>query len=200
MTQSAQDWESSYRQPQPPPWDIGRPQPALAALAAQGRLAGEVLDAGCGTGEHALLLAARGARVVGIDLSETAVRAARDKAAERGVTAAFRVGDVLSAPLPPGGFDTVVDSGLFHVFSDEDRPRYVAVLHAVLRPGGACCLMCFSDREPGGWGPRRVARAEIEAAFAHGWVIESLEPAAFVIRPDSGPRSAEGWLALIRRS
>lgn len=49
-----------------PAWEIGRPQPALAELFEEGVIQGRVLDAGCGTGEHALLAAARGLPAVGI--------------------------------------------------------------------------------------------------------------------------------------
>lgn len=199
MAPHIEDWDSVYHQAQPPPWDIGRPQPVIAAQVGEGRLDGEVLDAGCGTGEHALLLAARGARVTGVDLSETAIESARQKAAQRGLPTSFLSGDILTVPLAPGGFDRVVDSGLFHVFDDADRARYVARLGDVLRPGGICCLMCFSDRQPGDWGPRRVARHEIEAAFSDGWVIETLQAAAFEINPIFGTTRAESWLAMVRR-
>jgi hypothetical protein len=36
----------------PPPWDIGRPQPAFRALADAGAIQGRVLDVGCGTGAN----------------------------------------------------------------------------------------------------------------------------------------------------
>ena len=194
------DWDSSYQQAAPAPWDIGRPQPAFAALADEGRLTGDVLDAGCGTGEHALLLAARGARVTGVDLSEVAVRRAQEKAAERGLGASFQTGDILTMPLPRPGFDAVVDSGLFHVFSNEDRARYLAVLGELLRSGGVCCLMCFCDRQPGDWGPRRVSQAEIEAAFSDGWVIERLDESVFDVNPVVETTTVRAWLAMIRRS
>jgi cyclopropane fatty-acyl-phospholipid synthase-like methyltransferase len=200
MTAPINDWESAYLQNDPAPWDIGRPQPAFAELADEGLLVGNVLDAGCGTGEHALLFAARGARVTGIDLSATAIQRANDKAAERGLTATFRTGDILSMQLPPQGFDAVVDSGLFHVFTDEERARYVAVLGEIIQPGGVCCLMCFSDRQPGDWGPRRVTRDELEAAFADGWVIDRIEPSAFDINPIFDVTTAYAWLAVLRRA
>ena len=57
------------------PWDIGRPQPAF--VAAAGRVAGRVLDAGCGTGENALFFAARGHPVTGIDFLEEPVEGRR---------------------------------------------------------------------------------------------------------------------------
>ena len=200
MTTPDHDWDAAYRRDGPAPWDVGHPQAPILALAEQGRLTGDVLDAGCGTGEHALLLAARGERVTGVDLSETAISRAREKAAERGLDATFAVGDILTMPLPAMGFDTVVDSGLFHVFGDEDRGRYVDVLRDVLRRGGLCCLMCFSDRQPGDWGPRRVTRNEIEAAFSEGWTIERLEPSVFDINPTFGETTVQAWLALFRHT
>jgi len=52
-------WDASYLDG-PAPWDTGRPQPAIVRLAGERAFAGEVLDAGCGTGENALHLAALG--------------------------------------------------------------------------------------------------------------------------------------------
>jgi SAM-dependent methyltransferase len=199
MTAPINDWDSSYRQADAAPWDIGRPQPAFVELADEGLIAGDVLDAGCGTGEHALLVAQRGARVTGVDLSETAIQRATSKAAERGLAATFRAGDILTMPLEHAGFDGVIDSGLFHVFTDDERLRYVAVLREILRPGGVCCLMCFSDRQSGDWGPRRVTRDELEAAFADGWVIDRIEPSAFDINPTFDLANVYAWRAVIRR-
>ena len=114
----------------PPPWDIGRPQPAFLELAEQGVLAGRVLDVGCGTGEHALMAAARGLDATGIDAVPRAITLAQRKARDRGLAARFLVWDALRLPDLGEEFDTVVDSGLFHVFDDEDRRRFVASLHA----------------------------------------------------------------------
>src|SRR6266481_1306356 len=81
----------------------------------------------------------------------------------------FLVKDALTLKEWAVRFDNVIDSGLFHVFCDEDRKKYVAGLATVLKPGGRLFLMCFSDEEPGTQGPRRVSRKEIESAFAAGW-------------------------------
>src|SRR3954471_24584597 len=120
-----ESWDASYQRDSDAPWDIHRPQPAIQRLADAGLLTGDVLDAGCGTGEHALLAAANGANAYGVDLSPTAIDRARRKAAERGLDARFDDGDVLTMPLPGDAFDVIIDSGLFHVFDDADRARYV---------------------------------------------------------------------------
>ena len=187
-----------YAASTPAPWDIGRPQPAFVRLAEQGVLSGRVLDSGCGTGEQTLLAAAHGADAVGVDVSRRAIQRATQKAAERGLRARFEVADALHLGDLGLTFDTTIDSGVFHVFDDADRASYVASLASVLRPGGYCYLMCFSDRQPGDYGPRRVRQDELRAAFRHGWTIVSIEAAAFELSQPALP-SAQAWLAAIER-
>ncbi len=195
---AAHDWDSSYVGPSPP-WDIGRPQPALVRLAGAGALTGALLDAGCGTGEHTILATSGGARALGIDVSGRAIEIARRKADERDVEARFEVLDALRLDTLDDIFDTVIDSGLFHVFDDGARFAYVSALAAVVREGGHLHLMCFSDRQPGDWGPRRVTEHELRAAFGSGWRIESLDRDRFEINPGLGSTTAEAWLADVVR-
>jgi cyclopropane fatty-acyl-phospholipid synthase-like methyltransferase len=165
---------------------------------------GDVLDAGCGTGENALFLAERGHPVLGIDFLEGPIQEARRKAPERGLDAEFIRRDALTLTALDRQFDAVIDSGLFHVFSDEDRARYVAGLAHVTEPGGWLFLLCFSDEEPGTQGPRRVTLEELRDAFADGWAVEEVLASRFEVRPDlegisfseGGPRA---WFSMIRR-
>jgi SAM-dependent methyltransferase len=187
----AANWDSAYRDAPPPPWDIGRPQPAFVRLADGGVVESPLLDSGCGSGEHALFFASRGAEVLGVDIAPSAIARAREKATERGIAATFLVADVLDLESLGRRFRTVIDSGVFHVFENaEEVTRYVASLHAVLEPEGLLHLMCFSDEEPGTWGPRRVSRDELTSAFAVGWRIESIEPDAFETILSTGPARA----------
>ncbi len=197
-TGPAHDWDDSYAGAAPP-WDVGHPQPAFLRLADAGALTGALLDAGCGTGEHTILAAGRGADALGIDISQRAIEIARRKADERGVEASFRVLDALHLDTLGESFETILDSGLFHVFDDAARARYVTALHVALRPGGHLHLMCFSDRQPGDWGPRRVTEGELRAAFESGWRFDSLTPERFDINPGLGTPNAEAWLADIVR-
>ena len=192
------DWDDSYAGP-PAPWDIGRPQAAFVRLAEAHALTGALLDAGCGTGEHTFLAAQLGARALGIDISRRAIEIARRKAAARGIEARLQVLDALDLGTLGETFDAVIDSGLFHVFDDPARSHYVTAVHDALRPGGHLHLMCFSDRQPGDWGPRRVTEAELRAAFSAGWRIESLAPDRFEINPGLGTPTAEAWLTDIVR-
>ena len=133
-----------------------------------------------------------------MDVSAAAVELATRKAAERGASGVrFVVGDVLQPATVAsldGPYDTVTDCGVFHVFSDEDRPRYVASIRELLRAGGTYVMLVFSDEEPPGWGPRRVAQGEIRAALGQGWRIESIEPTHMEVRIESvRPRC---WLTI----
>jgi SAM-dependent methyltransferase len=190
------DFNASYDST--PPWDIGRPQPGFERLAESGRLVGSVLDAGCGTGEHALLAASLGLPALGIDLAPRAIDLARAKAAERGVAARFQVWDALDLPSLAQEFDTVLDCGLFHVFDDEQRIAFVSSLRAAVTVGGHYFMLCFSDHQPGDWGPRRVTQDEIRASFAEGWRVVSIDPAVIDITID--PNGAQAWLSVIART
>jgi SAM-dependent methyltransferase len=185
------------------PWDVGKPKGAF--VAAADRVTGPVLDAGCGTGDNALFFAARGHRVTGIDFVPEAIRRAKGKAAERGLSVEFLVKDALALGDWGRRFATAIDSGLFHVFSDCDRRRYVEALARAVEPGGRLFLMCFSDEEPGTEGPRRVSRQELYDAFADGWEVESVEPVRCELHPEftevqfseGGPKM---WFADFRRA
>ena len=91
----------------------------------------------------------------------------------------------------------MLDSGLFHVFADDDRARLVESLAAVTAPGARYHMMCFSDRQPGDWGPRRVSQEEIRSSFARGWRVDSIEAATFDVTLD--PAGVKAWRATITR-
>lgn len=194
---SGQPWDVSYRDGSAP-WDLGHPQPAIARLASEGGFAGAVLDAGCGTGEHALLVASLGLPVLGVDVARTAVALARVKAGERGLGAEFAVTDALHLERLGRTFETVLDCGLFHSFNGDERPEYVASLASVTGHGATLHVLCFSDEGPD-IGPHPVSEEGLRAAFnpGTGWNIAALKPDLIHTRIHDNGVCA--WLATINR-
>jgi len=178
------DWDSAYRgQSQfegPLPWNIGEPQPELAALIAAGKFRGDVLDAGCGFAELSLSLAADGYTVLGVDLTPTAIAAATKAAQERGLsTASFEQADITSFSGHDGRFNTVVDSTLFHSLPIEGRDGYLNSVHRAAAPGASYFVLVFAkgafpaDMD----GPNEVDEDELRAAVSKYWEIDEIRPA-----------------------
>lgn len=208
MTTSAREAFNSFYENGTPPWVIGEPQPAIVALEKTGAIEGKVLDVGCGLGEHTILLTRLGYDVLGVDYAPTAIEQARANAAAKGVDARFEVADAMNLTAEPG-YDTIVDSALFHVFGDDaDRAAYVASLHGAVRPGGLIHVLALSDAGRG-FGPS-VSEAVIRDAFGDGWELEALDTTTYTgvvtdmhsekLGIPVGSRIEEpAWLARVRR-
>ena len=190
-------WDASYHGG-PAPWDTGRPQPAVVRLASAGGFSGRVLDAGCGSGENTLHVAALGLSVLGVDVAETALATARAKATDRGTDVEFAVADALELERLGRSFDTVLDCGLFHSFDGEERRAYVASLASVTETGGTLYVLCFSN-EGSDPGPHPVTRDELSAAFtpSNGWNVVAVEPER--LETNFHDDGAPAWLATITR-
>jgi SAM-dependent methyltransferase len=180
-----------------PTWDIGRAQAAVERLADGGWMAGTILDVGCGTGENAISLAHRGLDVVGVDLVAAAIEKARIKAGRRGVAVEFLVWDALRLAELGRTFDTALDVGLFHSLQPEQREVYAASLRAAIRPGGRAVLLCWSSRNPFGYGPERIRKSDIRASFSRGWSIEDIAEETLETLMEAG--TVHAWLARLRR-
>jgi len=180
-----------------PTWDIGRPQGAVVRIAERGGIEGTVLDVGCGTGENALFLAGLGHGVTGVDFAVAAIERARGRAVDRAIPAEFIVDDALDLARLERRFDTALDVGTFHTLQPHERVRYAASLASVVRLGGRCFLLCWSDRNPFGRGPERVARRDIRAAFRRDWIVESIEDEWLETLLPEG--RVHAWLATLRR-
>lgn len=194
---TGQPWDASYRDG-PAPWDIGRPQPAIVRLASKGVFAGSVLDAGCGLGENTLHLASLGLPILGIDVAETALAAARKNAVDLGVEVEFATADAFHLERLGRKFENVLDSGLFHTFESDEQLEYAASLASVTKHEGTLYVLCFSDEGPD-IGPHPVSRKEIEAAFSSdkGWNIVAMESERIDTRFHVNGVSA--WLVTIKR-
>jgi len=194
------DWDSAYREQGrfegPPPWNIGEPQPELAALIAAGKFRSDVLDAGCGLAELSLALAADGYTVVGIDLTPTAIAAATKAAQERGLTtASFVQADITSFTGYDDRFNTVADSTLFHSLPVEGRDDYLRSIHRAAAPGASYFVLVFAkgafpaEREEG---PNEVDEDELRAAVSKYWEIDDVRPAYVHANFPDVPQGSEG--------
>lgn len=186
-------WDEAYKGT--PPWDVGHPQSAFEGLIKSGEIKlGRALDIGCGRGDNSIMLAMSGCDVTGIDIVKSAISDAKEKAIERRVKVNFVVGDVLQMDrlFRKDEFDVIIDSGLFHTMTDEERPVFARQVHRVLKKDGKYFMLCFSDKEPDGYGPRRVSKAEIESTFTPLFSIDYIKDATF----DSlfGPGSRKAYL------
>jgi len=192
-------WDASYHHG-PAPWDIGRPQPAIVRVADEGGITGAVLDAGCGTGENTLYVAALGLPVLGVDVAETALAMAREKAEARGLKAEFLAADAFRLDGLGRKFDTVLDCGMFHTCDKDERPVYAASLASVTELGATLYVLCFGD-EGTDIGPHPVTRDDLNLAFSAdtGWDITSIEPDR-VLTTFHGDNGAPAWFATIKRT
>lgn len=181
---------------EPPPWEIGRAQEDLVAAFDELALSGSALDLGCGTGENALELARRGLDVWGIDAAPTAIAAAEKKREGRGLQTTFIVGDALDLRALGRTFDTVLDCGLFHVLTDEERRAYAEQLTRVLRVGGRFLMFGFAAHDRG-HGPRGYAPDELRAYFGARWREGFIRPASF--KASFAPEGLPAWVSLFVR-
>ena len=185
MTSDVMDWDDAYQQQGPfegpPPWNIGEPQPELAALIGAGKVRSDVLDAGCGYAELSLALATDGYAVVGIELTPTAVAAATKAAQDRGLTnATFVQDDITSFTGFDGRFNTVIDSTLFHSLPVEGRDGYLQSVHRAAAPGASFYILVFAKGAfppEAEYGPNTVTEDELREAVAKHWEIDEIRPA-----------------------
>jgi len=171
-----------------PPWDIGAPQPAMAALLENHPPADPILDLGCGSGDLAIYLAGLGHQAAGIDFVESAISHARSKVAslpfETATLLNFQVADALRPSLLQKKFGAVVDSGFYHLFNPEQCSQLIDEVASILLPNGRYYLHEFSIEFPVPNVPRQIKADEIQERFTadKGWHILEIRSVEFLSR------------------
>jgi 2-heptyl-1-hydroxyquinolin-4(1H)-one methyltransferase len=171
-----------------PPWSLGEPQPEIAALIDQGKVTGEVLDAGCGEAALSMHLAALGHNTVGLDASPTAIKLAKAEAGKRGLTrASFEVADISSFTGYDGRFNTIVDSTLFHSMPVELRDGYQRSIVRAAAPGASYFVLVFDSAGMPDGPANAVTENELRDVVSRYWVIDEIRPARIHANvPDAG--------------
>ena len=199
------DWEQLYRD-EFTPWDTGRPESHLMQTVAELPVPPcPALDVGCGTGVNAIWLAEQGFEVVGLDLSETALKLSRERPGAN--KCSFVQMDFLKDPVFKTDFGFVFDMGCFHTFhDDESRDRFARKVAASLKEKGLWLSICGSCDGPE-FGPPRRSAVEITRAVENYFEIlyvkathldelsaEELE--ALELPPGTRPRA---WTCLMEK-
>jgi SAM-dependent methyltransferase len=192
------DWEAQWRAGETP-WDKGEAAPPLAETLAGPRrdrlVPGRVLVPGCGSGHDVRALAAAGAEVVGLDVSETALRAARAHDPAGGETYAH--GDFFE--WRDGEFDALWEHTCFCAIPPGRRADYAAAAAALVRPGGHLVGVFFLDP----WDPGEVPDPPPFGADAEE-IVGHLAPDFEFLEGWAPGRTYPGrenreWLACFRR-
>jgi SAM-dependent methyltransferase len=149
---------------------------------------GKFLDIGTGPATQAIWLAKRGFQVIGSDLSEAAIKRAKNVYAnEKNVD--FIVDDILNSNLKEDQFDYIFDRGCFHVLLPTDRQRYINKIKQILKDNGILFLKCFSDKEPKQEGPYKFSQEEIRILFRKYFRIVSIKETVYQGTLDPFPKS-----------
>jgi ubiquinone/menaquinone biosynthesis C-methylase UbiE len=126
----AKDYDDKRRKPEWAFWNNQLDTPAVAKLLGKNLRGKQVLDLACGTGIFTLKMAALGAKVIGLDTSQSMIKIASARAPKT----RFIVGDARRLPFGAGSFDIVVSNLLIHYL--KDLKSLFAEINRVLVPDG----------------------------------------------------------------
>ena len=157
------NWEARYVSGDTP-WDKGFAAPPLMDFLARHPITGRVLVPGCGPGHDVRAIATHGSEVTGLDLSETALRFARD--VPPAGSELYVQGDLFALPKEwEGQFDWVFEHTCFCAIPPIRRAEYVRAIARVLKPGGCYLAIFFLDPGVEQGPPHAATREEISNLF-----------------------------------
>lgn len=158
-------------------WTAGTAGPELVKMVYKKQIKPQshILEIGCGLGSESIFLAIRGMKVTAIDISDSAIKTAKQLADIYAVNVNWKVENILENKFDKNQFDVITDQGCFHHLTDDERKIYLKQIQRILKPNGMFILRCFSDKIPGGPQPRRISSNELIQSFYPEFRLEHLE-------------------------
>lgn len=191
------DWDKIYSSydSEKIPWHSDEPDKELTRLIESQKVKpSRVLDVGCGIGTDAIYLALRGSNVTAIDVSNEAIRLARERAEKMGAKVDFKVANILDVEFQEEGFDFINDRGCFHHINPSDRGDFGREVNRMLEPNGYYYLRCWSDREnEREEGPYTISKREIKETFSKYFTLGAIKSFRF------GGEGALGYSCLMKK-
>lgn len=155
------------------PWHSSQPDRYLVRLINDKKIRkGTVLDLCSGDGTNSIYLASKGFKVVGVDISPTAVKIAKERCLKRNVQCTYLIGDVLKLELDQK-FDLVLDRGCFHHIPRKYKPKYANLIFNSLKSRGKFYLLCFSDKNPPN--DKNLSKQDIHKYFSETFSIHFIK-------------------------
>ncbi len=181
------------------PWDIGKPDFNLIEIVTKTPIKScKALDIGCGTGDNSIWLAQNHFQVTGTDISEIAIKKAKEKASKNDVKCTFLVVDFFKSRIEGAPFGFIFDRGCFHTFdSDEERKTFAKNVAACLEKNGLwLSLIGSADEQRQGPGPPQRTANDIVVAVEPYFEILSLASSHFGSNRQNPPKC---WVCLMQK-
>jgi SAM-dependent methyltransferase len=188
------DWNNLYntQNVETMPWYNENIDSDLEEELERGKISkGRILDLGTGPATQAIQLAKRGLEVTGSDVSEAAIRRARELYVHnnKNMKIDFIVDDILNSKIRNKMFDCVFDRGCFHVLPIDKRLVYIKEIKRILDDRGILFLKCFSINEPRQEGPYKFSKDGIRQLFRNDFIIMSVKDTVYQGTLDPLPRA-----------
>ncbi len=180
------------------PWDNKRADFNLIKLFQKKRIAGKILEVGCGTGQNSRWLAKNGFKVTATDFSGTAIKMAKEKAQEESVNITFLENDFLKENVKGHPFSFMFDRGCFHSFDDKEQRSLFAKNAAfhLSEKGKWFSLIGSIDEKREGKGPPQRSVKDIAEAVEPFFKIQFIAAGFFQSERETPPKA---WICLMEK-